>query len=177
MEARDLLRERPNAFELALRIRHPSMDPALITRELRLSPEHSFKAGEPRESSSGIAAAAVHCESYWLASLNPNEWPAEQLADFDFPRRAHAGAATTPVPKERLRTVAVTSVGMALSLSTSHFLRTHADFLRRIQTEGGDVALIVEMPPSAAQSFTLTPQVSKVLADYGVSIDFEFTSD
>jgi hypothetical protein len=35
----------------------------------------------------------------------------------------------------------------------------------------------VEMPPSAAQSFTLTPQVSKVLADYGVSIDFEFTTD
>ena len=28
MEARDLLRERPRAFELALRVRHPSMDPA-----------------------------------------------------------------------------------------------------------------------------------------------------
>ncbi len=146
MEARDLLRERPRMFELALRIRHPSMDPATISHELRLKPEHSFKAGEPRESTSGIAATAVHAESYWLARLNPGEWPLEQL-------------------------------GTALTFGATHFLRAHADFLRRVQIEGGDAALIIELPVDAVQSFTLTPQVAKVLGDYSISVDFEFTSD
>jgi hypothetical protein len=171
MEARDLLRERPRPFELALRIRHPSIDPATISRELRLKPEHSFKAGDPRESVSGIAATAVHCESYWLATLDPTEWPAEQLGGFNFPNAPKAGAA-----KERLRAT-IESVDTALTFSASHFLRAHADFLRRVLSDGGDVALIVELPASGVQSFTLTPQVCKVLSDLGVSIDFDFTSD
>jgi hypothetical protein len=174
MEARDLLRDRKSPFELTLRIRHPSMDPEEISRELRITPEHSFKVGDPRESSSGNAVTAVHCESYWLATLNPADWPAEQLADFDFPGK---GTAHGALVKERLRAVAITSIDMALNLSTSHFLRTHSDFLRRIQAEGGDVALIVEIPMTNAQGFTLTPQVTKVMADYGISLDFEFTHE
>ena len=171
MEARDLLRDRPRPFELALRIRHPSMDPATISRELRLEPEHSFKAGEPRASSSGIAAAAVHAESCWLGTLDPETLSAEQ-APFDMPNRARASAS-----QERLRTVVMDSLGMALTLAASHFLRTHGDFFRRLQSEGGDVGLIVELPAAAALSFTLTPQVAKVLADLGISVDFEFTAD
>jgi hypothetical protein len=171
MEARDLLRERSHPFELALRIRHPSMDPATISRELRLEPEHSFKAGEPRTSVSGIAAAAVHGESYWLGTLNPDSWSAEQSA-FDLPGRPRGTAA-----KERLRAMVMDSLGMALTLGTSHFLRAHGDFLRRVQGEGGDVGLIVEVPAGSAFSFTLTPQVAKVLCDLGISVDFEFTAD
>ena len=170
MEARDLLRERPRAFELALRIRHPSIDPAAISRELRLKPEHSFRAGEPRESSSGVAASNVHAESYWLATLDPDAW-VDQLGVFDFP-----GVPKADVQKERLRAMAGSLV-MALSFYTMSFLRGHADFLRRLQTEGGDVRLIVELPAGVAQSFTLTPQVAKVLGDFGISIDFELTSD
>lgn len=170
MEARDVLRERPRAFELALRIRHPSMDPAVISRELKLKPEHSFMAGEPRESVSGIAAAAVHPESYWLATLDPGEWPAEHLRGLEFPSVPRTSS------KERMR-VMVNSLGMAITLSAVHFLRAHADFLKRVQAEGGDAALLVEVPVEHAQSFTLTPQVAKVISDLGVSLDFEFTND
>jgi hypothetical protein len=172
MEARDLLRERSRPFELALRIRHPSMDPALISRELRLEPEHSFRAGEPRESSSGIAAAAVHGESYWLTTLDPDAWAPGSSAAFDFPERTRS----TQV-KERLRAMMTDSLGLALTLATTHFLRSHADFVRRVQSEGGDVGLIVEVPAAAAQSFTLTPQIAKVLAELAISIEFEFTND
>jgi hypothetical protein len=171
MEARDLLRERSYAFELALRIRHPSMDPAAISRELQLEPEHSFKAGEPRTSSSGIAAAAVHGESCWLGTLDPNMWTPEQ-AVFDMPAQAHTSAS-----KERLRAMVMDSLGMALTLASSQFLRTHAEFFRRLQSEGGDVGLIVELPAASALSFTLTPQVAKVLAELGIAVDFEFTAD
>jgi hypothetical protein len=171
MEARELLRERSRPFELALRIRHPSMDPAVISRELRLEPEHSFKAGEPRTSSSGIAAAAVHGESCWLGTLDPNTWTPEQAA---FEISTHT---RTTASKERLRAMLMDSLGMALTLAASHFFRTHGDFFRRLQSEGGDVGLIVELPAASALSFTLTPQVSKVLSELGIAVDFEFTAD
>lgn len=171
MEARDLLRERSRPFELALRIRHPSMDPAAISRELRLEPEHSFKAGDPRTSSSGIAAAAVHGESCWLGTLDPNTWTPEP-ATFEMPTHSRTTAA-----KERLRAMVMDSLGMALSLASSHFLRTHGDFFRQLQSDGGDVRLIVELPADSAISFTLTPQVTKVLSELGIAVDFEFTAD
>ena len=69
MEARDISPSSPEPFQISLRVRHPTIDPVLISRELKVEPEHCFRAGEPRESSSGIAAAAVHGESYWLGSL------------------------------------------------------------------------------------------------------------
>ena len=75
------------------------MTPAAITHELRLQPEHCFRAGEPRESRSGIAAAAVHSESYWIATLNPAAWPTASSAfDMSFPGRPRLA-----VSKERLR--------------------------------------------------------------------------
>jgi hypothetical protein len=69
------------------------------------------------------------------------------------------------------------SLGMALTLASTNLLHKHADFFRRLQSEGGDVGLIVELPAASALSFTLTPQVAKVLADLGVTVDFEFTAD
>lgn len=172
MEARDLLREASSPFELALRIRHPSIDPTAISRELRMQPEHSFKAGDPRESSSGIAATSVHAESYWLATLQPEQWLAEPFSGIEFP-----GTGRSTAVRERVRTLFSQQLGMALTLVATHLLRTHADFLRKVQTEGGDVGLIVELPTAQAQSFTLTPQVAKILCELGVSVDFEFTSD
>ena len=35
-------------FQLSLRIKHPSMDPANISKELGIEPEHSFRAGQSR---------------------------------------------------------------------------------------------------------------------------------
>src|SRR5262245_27919444 len=88
MEARDLAEDRIPPFELAMRIRHPSLDPAEISRELQLEPEHSFKAGDPRTSSSGIAAASVHAESYWLSHLDPARFPTPMFDDRAAARRS-----------------------------------------------------------------------------------------
>ena len=176
MEARNLLREHARPFELTLRIRHPSIDPDEISRELQLEPEHSFRAGEPRESSSGIAAAAVHAESYWLAALDPNSFSVGALAGFDFPKRSRFGPSASE-SKDGPRAMLTNSLGLALTLGTIHFLRGHADFVRRVQSEGGEVALIVELPSESAHSFTLTPQVTKVLSELGVAVDFEFTNE
>jgi hypothetical protein len=172
MEARDLLKARLHPFELSLRIRHPSMDPAEMSHELRLQAEHSFKAGEPRESVSGIAATSVHAESYWLGTLNPAAWPTALTAfDMSFP-----GQPRLQVAKDRLQMLVSDSLGMTLTLCTSFFLRTHADFVRRVQTEGGEVSLIVELSPKAMQGFTLTPQIGRALSELGVSVEFEFAN-
>ncbi len=81
MEARKLSNQSP-PFQLSLRIRHPSIDPALLSRELAIDPEHSFRAGEPRRSSSGHAPSTVHGQTYWLGILNPAMW-----RDISFPGR------------------------------------------------------------------------------------------
>ena len=170
MEARDLLKARLRPFALSLRIRHPSMDPAEISRELRLSAEHSFKAGDPRESASGIAATTVHAESYWLGTLNPTDWTTA-LSAFDL---SLISRPPLTVSKERLQGMSFHSLGVALTVCTSSFLRNHSDFIRRVQTEGGDVSLLVELAAGTPQSFTLSPQIGRALSDLGISVEFEF---
>ncbi|HEV7715893.1 MAG TPA: hypothetical protein VGO53_09870 [Steroidobacteraceae bacterium] len=172
MEARDLLKARPHPYQLALRIRHPSMDPAAISHELRLVAEHSFKAGEPRKSSSGLAATSVHAESYWLATLNPTAWPTA-LSSFDM---SFPGRPRLALGQERLQAMISDSLGAALAICTTHFLRSHAEFVRRIQSEGGAITFIVEVAPKALNGFTLTPQTARALSDMGIAVEFEFAN-
>src|SRR4030095_2809211 len=58
-------------FQLSLRVRHPSIDPAAISRELQIEPEHSFRAGDLRDSTRSAAVTPAHVESYWLATIDP----------------------------------------------------------------------------------------------------------
>ncbi len=115
-------------FQISLRIRHPSIDPAAISRELRLEAEYSFKAGEPRESGSGIAATALHSESYWLGSLGAIT---SSLSGFSGTR--------ANVARERLQAGISESLTLALDALVVGFLRTHSEFIRRIQSEEGQV--------------------------------------
>ncbi len=174
MEARELPQPQPQAFELVLRIRHPSMDPDDISKELRISAEHCFKAGEPRKtrhstdraSGGSSGSASLHSETYWLATLNPGWWP----VDISFPGRpvlARAGDA--------LNEMARTVLGQALSLCATRFLRPHADFFHRIGSEGGQVRLLVEVNAAAVDGFTLTPELAREMNALGIPIDFEFS--
>ena len=60
-----------NAYEftLSLRIRHPAIDPAEITRALAIEPQHTWKAGEPRRSPADETLAGTYRESYWMGRL------------------------------------------------------------------------------------------------------------
>ena len=148
-------------FQLSLRVRHPSIDPAQISRELQIEPEHSFRAGEPRESARSVAATAVHVDSYWLATLDPSA--------------LLLGTAETGLVAEASRThaVAFTALDTALTILASSVLRRHAQFFRRIQSEGGEVRLIVAVSARKSRGFTLTPQLSKALSDLRIPVDFE----
>jgi hypothetical protein len=168
MEARKVSTSDPPPFQLSLRIRHPSMDPAELSHEFKIKAEHSFRAGDPRPSRSGIAAASVRTESYWLGALNPAEWP----ADISFPEHPRL-----QVAQERLGAAAAQSFDWALSLSATRFCHLHAELLRRIRSEGGQISLLVALSPGSVSSFSLVPEVSRVFGEFGVTVEFEFAND
>jgi hypothetical protein len=171
MEARELPQPQPQAFELVLRIRHPTMDPEEISAELQISAEHCFKAGDPRKGPGGTAAAAsVYTETYWLATLNPGWWPADVSLHSYVP-----GLTASASPSEALSDMAKTVLGRALSMCATRFMRPHREFFRRIQSEGGQVRLLVEVNTSAVDGFTLTPELGREMNSLGVPIDFEFS--
>ena len=165
MEARKLRQPDSEPFQLSLRIRHPSVDPDDLSREFSIEAAHCFRAGDPRPSRTGIAS--VHPESYWLGALSTAHWSAEVTSP-----GIHRLLAT----QERLGVVATRSLGWALSLST-RFFTAHAQTLRRIVAENGQVSLLITAPAGEVSGFSLAPEVSRVFSELGITLEFEFTSD
>jgi hypothetical protein len=52
-------------FSISLLIRHPNIDPKIISEELRLEPYACAKAGEPRVTPKGTPLQGVHDRSWW----------------------------------------------------------------------------------------------------------------
>jgi len=165
MEAIKLRQPDSEPFQLSLRIRHPSLDPNELSRELNIEAAHCFRAGDPRASRSGIAS--VHPESYWLGALNTANWP----VDVTVP-----GVQSWATPQERLGVLPVGNLGSVLSLST-RFFTAHAGTLRRISSEGGQVSLLITAHSTELSGFSLAPAVSRVFSDLGITLEFEFTTD
>jgi hypothetical protein len=168
MEARKLPQPRSRPFQLSLRIRHPSLDPSELSRELRIEAVHSFRAGDPRPSRSGLTPASVHTESYWLGALNP-AGPGGPALSLPEPFVEVAG--------RRMWATAANSLGWALFLNARHFFTAHAETLRRIRQEGGQIMLLVTLSPGEVSGFTLAPDVGRVLSELGIAIEFEFAYD
>jgi hypothetical protein len=145
-------------FQLSLRIRHPSIDPASISHELQIEPEHSFRAGDPRESRS-VAATSVHADSYWLATLDLSA--------------LLLGTPETALVAGHTHAIAFSALDTVLAILVSSVLRRHAQFFHRMQSEGGEVRLIVAISARKSRGFTLTPQLSKALSELRIPVDFE----
>jgi len=148
----------PPPFELSLRIRHPSMRPADLSRELGLEAKHSFCAGEPREVRGKPASpVSVHAESYWLGSLDATAWPADPWLS--------AGDSVTR------------NLGSAIAFGVVRFLRAKSALFERLHKEGGEVSLLVSLSPTAVGSFTLQPEVTRTLGELKVAVEFEMAED
>jgi hypothetical protein len=169
MKARPLAETSEPAFELAFRIRHPSMDPAELTRELKLEPTHTFRAGQPRETRGTRLPASVHTESYWLATLDLAAWtsgmwpPADMGKDSDLAKP--------------LRSPAWIDLGMALAMTARVLVRSHAALFEKVRAEGGEVCLLISISPGATSSFSLAASVCQVFGDLGINIEFEFAEE
>ncbi len=56
-------------FTMSLRIRHPNVDPAQVTRTLGIPPQHTWRAGDTRRDSDGIALEGEYRETFWMGRL------------------------------------------------------------------------------------------------------------
>lgn len=162
MEARKLATETRRPFQISLRICHPSIDPADISRELGMDAEHSFRAGDPRQSGRG-----THSESYWIGVLRQITQPFDLSVPND--RRAI-------LAQQRL-TATTETLDWALGISVSRLLQPRAQFLRNIRAEGGQCTLLVNVLEGEVASFSLHPEVSRLLGELGIIVEFEVGKD
>jgi hypothetical protein len=165
MEAEKLSPAESDAFRLALRVRHPSMDPAELSRAFKIEPEHSYRAGSKRPSRSNLTAPSVHSESYWLGELAPTE----QLLHLSFAGLQHVTQRQQTAARRNL----TSNLTWALASTCGRILKTQADLLRRIRAEGGDVTLLVTICSNELASFSLVPEATRLFGELGVAIEFE----
>src|SRR5258708_21000818 len=135
-------------FQLSLRIRHPSMDPADISKKLGIEPEHAFRAGQPRHSTSGLVPA-IHTESYWLAPLDPASW-------FGNPS-FFAEPLKLAITQEHIDAAIARNLTGALGLCAVRFNKAQARLLHALRSEGGDIIALVTLSPTALAPFSLPP--------------------
>jgi Domain of unknown function (DUF4279) len=131
----------PDDFTVSLRIRHPTIDPAEITRTLGIEPQHSWKAGESRRAAQGQRLEGSYRESYWIGEF----------------RELDAG----------LRGVVATE---AVLLQAVVLLRRSQPFLTRLQSEGATVDLFVEVVGSTEFTLGLSPQLLSLLSKAGLAV-------
>ncbi len=168
MEATKRAQPQPLPFQLSLRIRHPSIDPKSISKELRIEPEYSFQAGQPRHLRSSVVPAAVHGESYWLAALNPASW----VENLSFPEPSKFA-----IPQKHMDAAVARNLTWALSLCAARLSKSHGTLLQKIRSEGGEISLLVTLSPAAVSSFNLTPEVSRICGELGITLEIEMPND
>lgn len=135
------------SYSVSLRVRHPTLDLSVLTDKLRLEPAHSWKAGEPRRSQSGAPLGGQHRDSYWSAHL-----PSQML-----------GPNSMPLDQFFSQQV--------LQLSR------HRETFGALQSDGGEVSLLIELQPVPNASVTLTSATARKLADLNIEVELQFVGD
>jgi hypothetical protein len=135
------------SYAVSLRVRHPTLDLSVLADKLGLEPAHCWAAGEPRRSQTGSPLGGNHRDSYWSAPL-----PAQLTGPSSMP--------------------------LELFFS-QHLLQLgrHREFLNKLQRDGGEVSLLVELAPTANASLTFSSASARKLADLNIEVEFQFVGD
>jgi hypothetical protein len=135
------------SYSVSLRVRHPTLNLSVLADKLRLEPAHCWTAGEPRRSQTGAPLGGNHRDSYWSAQLP---------AQMDGPN----------------------SMPLELFFSQQVLqLSRHRDFLSKVQSDGGEISLLVEISPVANASLTFSSATARKLADLNIEVEFQFIGD
>jgi hypothetical protein len=134
-------------YAMSLRVRHPTLDPALLTETLHLEPLHTWRAGEPRRSVTGAALGGEHRDSYWSAPL-----PGQGVGAAAFPLEMFLGQQLVQLGR-------------------------HREFLARLQNESAQISLLIEVSPVENGVLTLSTGTSRKLADLNIEVEFQFVSE
>jgi hypothetical protein len=157
------------AVQLSLRIRHPVIDPQEISTAIGVKPEHCFKAGAPRTDPARGGRRGLHTQTYWLAPITPESWP-EPIIDTSF-----LSVIAARYPGEPAQDLRAGSIETILFYGLHRLTNRHA-FLERIQSEGGDVSLVLGLEQGSASDFTLPVAILRLLGKLGITLEFKFDS-
>lgn len=131
-------------FTLSLRIRHPSVEPAEITRNLGIEPQHTWRAGDPRRDAAGSELNGTYRESYWMGRLMAKpELAADQVG----------------VESEVLRTLAL--------------LRRAFGYFVTLKADGGVAELHVSIFARSDFSLEFLPESLSLLGRLGLTVAIE----
>ena len=179
MEARKAPEPAPTPIQLSLRIRHPAIDPKEISEALGLEPEYCFKAGESRSARAKGGTAGRHTQTYWLAPVTAESWADPIEPEFLAAIVARGPERNFGVSAQSLQAASRNIRSRNVESLLLHFLQrlnARHPFLQRIQTEGGDVSLIMVVERESAADFTLPVALARLLVQLGVSIEVKFDS-
>ncbi len=145
----------PHDFSIALRIRHPSIDPAEVTRRVGIDPQHAWRAGEPRHVDDD-AGSALHRETYWVGlllppPLGPSPW--------------------SPHVDESLRqAVALPQASLYFTLLK---MKRSARFWREFADEGGTVECLLQVHRADRFQLDLSQALLLALVDLRITLSIE----
>lgn len=153
----------PRDFTVLLKIRHPDIDPAVLTETFGLAPEHSWKAGDARGEDD---AGTTRRESYWVAEVPSRVPAAERLGPkrIVLERKRRVGAPLLPDDFQ---------LDGVLMLTALLFERRKA-FWARLQAEGASAQVIVVLGRSALAGFELSHELLSMLSRFGLSVSVDF---
>lgn len=127
------------SYILDLQIKHPTLDPDLVSRTLGLEPKRSWRVGESRKTPKGTLLEGVHSEGYW--SANP----------FLYGWRESTDAQIEDAVEELVT-----------------FLEPHRDFLMGI-SQGGVIRVWVSSQSIRNYAFELSPKMLARLSSLGAT--------
>ncbi|HXQ30393.1 MAG TPA: hypothetical protein VN790_00315 [Steroidobacteraceae bacterium] len=155
-----------NTYTAFLRVRHPFIDPAEVTRTLGLSPVHAWTAGSAREADGSESGRGSHPDSYWLADLGETMWLRSQGSRPADPAAAGSSSwlLSRGLPLE------------AFLLGQVRMLNPHKAFFARLKTEGGTCELAVTLNASERWGIELPPALLRSLADLNIGVSIEVTA-
>ncbi|HTB84586.1 MAG TPA: DUF4279 domain-containing protein [Candidatus Sulfotelmatobacter sp.] len=61
----------PYTYTISLRVRHPTLDPQIITDTLGMQPRITNRVGEPRTTLTGAVLDGIYTRTYWCADFTP----------------------------------------------------------------------------------------------------------
>ena len=121
-------------FTISLCVRHPTIDPSVITQSFGIEPQHTWKAGDSRRGPAGEELDGVYHQTYWTGRL------------MDEPQLS---SERTTVESVLLQTLAQ--------------LRRSYDFLQQLCTEGGVAELVISLFSRGVFRLDLSPETSALL--------------
>ncbi len=160
----------PQDFSISFRIRHPSIDPAELSRQLGIEPQHAWRAGEPRRLESGEVGSGVYRETFWVGVL-PASLPWSGMLPEMLPELRHGRAGPL---------IAAVKTGPVLPQITLYFtllkMKRATAFWRALTDQGGTVECRLQVHNTDGFQLEMSQALMLMLVELRVGLSIEVDS-